>query len=88
MHKILAFGFDQDDAAGTLRILVYDPNHPGDDGVAIEVSGTNRPEGPTISYLRGEDPVRGFFRSRYRPRPVKLPVRWPSPKWWSTMPPV
>ena len=72
LHKILAFGFDQDDAAGTLRILVYDPNHPGDDGVAIEVSGTNRPEGPTISYLRGEDPVRGFFRSRYRPRPVTV----------------
>ena len=69
-HQVLAYGFDQDRSAGTLRILVYDPNHPGDDAVAIEVTGTNGPHATAVSYLEGEDPVRGFFRSRYRSKPV------------------
>jgi hypothetical protein len=61
-HQVLAYGYRMDDATGRpVAIHVYDPNHPGDDAVAITVM----PHG--FAYVAGEPPVRGFFRSRYRP---------------------
>ncbi|HEY1332086.1 MAG TPA: hypothetical protein VGH10_11540 [Actinomycetota bacterium] len=62
-HQVLAFGYDLDEPAGTVRVHVYDPNHPGDDSVAIAgaTSGSS-----AFSYVQGEDPVRGFFRSRFQ----------------------
>jgi hypothetical protein len=66
-HQVLAYGYDLDEDSGTLRIPVYDPNHPDDDGPAlllrlgaVEVLGA-------IGYVEGERPVRGFFLTRYRP---------------------
>jgi hypothetical protein len=61
-HQVLAYGYQADDVTGRLvAVRVYDPNHPGDDSMAITVT----PGG--FAYVAGEPPVRGFFRSRYRP---------------------
>jgi hypothetical protein len=64
-HQVLAFGYDSDDQAGTVAINVYDPNHPDEDALVImlHLSGPH----PRIDYIEGEAPVRGFFRTRYRP---------------------
>jgi hypothetical protein len=64
-HQVLAFGYQVDEEAGTVALVVYDPNHPDQDSVTLvaHVSGPRR----GIEYLAGERPVRGFFRTRYRP---------------------
>jgi hypothetical protein len=63
-HQVLAYGYDEDARAATVRVAVYDPNHPDQDSVALMVrlSGSER----GVEYLAGELPVRGFFRTRYR----------------------
>ncbi len=63
-HQVLAFGYDLDEVTGAVRILVYDPNHPGEDSIALE---TNTSGHAPIAYVAGETLVRGFFRSRFRP---------------------
>jgi hypothetical protein len=65
-HQVLAYAYDLEDATGRLRILVYDPNHPGEDELALglDVSPAER-VGP-ITFVSGERPVRGFFLTRYR----------------------
>jgi hypothetical protein len=64
-HQLLAYGYQVDEEAGTVALSVYDPNHPDEDSVTlvVHVSGSRR----GIEYLAGELPVRGFFRTRYRP---------------------
>jgi hypothetical protein len=69
-HQVLAYGYDlTTDGDGTavgLDVLVYDPNYPGRDDIAICVA-LRRPVGDsTVGYLAGDRPVRGFFRSVYR----------------------
>jgi hypothetical protein len=64
-HQVLAYGYDLDQAAGTLTIRVYDPNHPDDDGVALRIRTTDPSHQVDIGYVTGEDPVYGFFRTRY-----------------------
>lgn len=63
-HQVLAFGYDLDEPSGELQIHVYDPNHPGDDGVGLT---TNTSADAPMAYVDGESPVRAFFRSKFRP---------------------
>lgn len=66
-HQVLAYGYDLDESAGALGIPVYDPNHPDDDGVSLNLALADRGvEGP-IRYESGGHPVRGFFLTRYDP---------------------
>jgi len=64
-HQVLAYGYELDEAAGLLTIRVYDPNHPDDDGVALRIRTTDPTRQVDIGYVAGEDPVYGFFRTRY-----------------------
>lgn len=63
-HQVLAYGYDLDEERGRLAILVYDPNHPDHDGLALTLDLTGRDR--RIGYVEGELPVRGFFRTPYR----------------------
>jgi hypothetical protein len=65
-HQVLAYGYELDARSARAAISVYDPNHPGDDDVALSFSlkpGRNW----DVDYVAGELPVRGFFRTRFRP---------------------
>jgi hypothetical protein len=65
-HQVLAYGYDLDEHQGDLRIRVYDPNHPGDDDLALRFNVREPLRAWPIPYRRGGLPVRGFFRTRYR----------------------
>jgi len=67
-HQLLAYGYELDDEKGTLTIHVYDPNHPDDDGCSLSLSLADPTRATRIGYVAGEAPIRGFFRTRYRPR--------------------
>jgi hypothetical protein len=72
-HQVLAFGYELDETASTLTVRAYDPNHPGDDQVALRLSIADPSHHAPIGYVAGEDPVYGFFRTGYsRPDPVKV----------------
>lgn len=77
-HQVLAWAYTADDACcaepaaieaqgGTIRIRVYDPNHPGDDGVALELAiapddgRRGIDERIALRQTTGE-PLLGFFR--------------------------
>ena len=68
-HQVLAWAYEED--AGSVRIRIYDPNHPGRDDVelraAVDSSGA-RPseESVRLSQSTGE-PLLGFFRQPYAP---------------------
>jgi hypothetical protein len=66
-HQVLAYGYDLAEDSGTLRIPVYDPNHPDDDGPALQLRLDSGQVLGEIGYVPGERPVRGFFLTRYRP---------------------
>jgi hypothetical protein len=63
-HQVLAYGYDLDEERGRVAVLVYDPNHPDEDGLALTLDLTGRDL--RIGYVPGEAPVRGFFRTPYR----------------------
>ena len=67
-HQLLAYGYDLDEAAATLTIRVYDPNHSDDDLSALSLSVADPTKPTPIGYAAGELPVRGFFRTRYWPK--------------------
>jgi hypothetical protein len=77
-HQVLAWAYTADDACcgepatlevqgGTIRLRVYDPNHPGDDDAALELTvaadDRRRPfsQRVTLRQTTGE-PLLGFFR--------------------------
>jgi hypothetical protein len=62
-HQVLAYAYDQADAAVTL--LVYDPNSGPDDAVTIRFSSAAN--GPFTHNIAVSWPVRGFFLTRYTP---------------------
>jgi hypothetical protein len=64
-HQVLVYGYRENGEAGTVVLAVYDPNHPDEDGLslAVRLFGPHR----GVEYVGGELPVRGFFRTRYRP---------------------
>jgi hypothetical protein len=66
-HQVLAYAYDE--TPGAIRIRIYDPNHPVDDGVALDVTadpdaGPSRPDRISLSQSTGE-PLLGFFRQAY-----------------------
>jgi len=67
-HQVLAYGYDLDETTDALTIRVYDPNHPDDDDCLLLLSVADPTRATPIGYLAGELPVRGFFRTRYRPK--------------------
>jgi hypothetical protein len=82
-HQVLAYGYelstDSRGAATGLDVQVYDPNWPGRDDVAIRVALRPVAGDATVSYVEGDRPVRGFFRTAYRPAdPSAVVPRAPS----------
>lgn len=67
-HQVLAYGYDLDEGGDGLVIHVYDPNHPDDDHCAFSLSVADPTRATPIDYVGGELPVRGFFRTRFRPK--------------------
>ncbi|HYT90672.1 MAG TPA: hypothetical protein VEL76_18335 [Gemmataceae bacterium] len=65
-HQVLAYGYDLDEAAGTLKILVYDPNCPDQDDVTLTVNVSD-PANPSRIVYSADPKGRGFFRTRYAP---------------------
>jgi hypothetical protein len=63
-HQVLAYGYELDTSALTLRL--YDPNHPGRDDVAmsLDLADPARPIGVTSS--PPGPPVFAFFRINFR----------------------
>ena len=64
-HQVLAWGYDLDGSALTLRI--YDPNWPGDDDVTLALDLADPGAEALPAYSRADGPVVAFFRARYRP---------------------
>ncbi len=86
-HQVLAWAYTADEACcaepaaleargGAIRLRVYDPNHPGDDGVALDLAiapddgRRTFAERITLRQTTGE-PLLGFFRG---PRLPNAPV--------------
>jgi hypothetical protein len=65
-HQALAYGYDLDVDRARLGIHVYDPNHPGEDDVALSLSVADPASRTPVGYVEGELPVFAFFRTRYR----------------------
>jgi hypothetical protein len=63
-HQVLAYGYEVQSHRVSVR--VYDPNHPDADDLRLTFDA-NAPADSAIDYIEGELPVRGFFRTRYRP---------------------
>lgn len=67
-HQVLAFGYEREACDGEIRarLRVYDPNHPGDDAVGLDLL-VERDDGRpiaarvTLRQTTGE-PLLGFFR--------------------------
>jgi hypothetical protein len=78
-HQVLAHAYEEDEAS--IRIRVYDPNHPGRDDVELWADVDRRPGRPLRSRVRlsqstGE-PLLGFFRQpRARPPGPRSLVLW------------
>jgi hypothetical protein len=74
-HQVLAWAYSTEEAAArstaTIRLRVYDPNHPGRDDVALlaEVDGSDgRPVRERIRLRQSTgEPLFGWFRQPYPP---------------------
>jgi len=62
-HQVLACGYELDGTA--LSISVYDPNHPGDDTVRLELSLADPTRPIAVSYTPNDGPVYCFIRMPY-----------------------
>lgn len=67
-HVVLAYGYEDRPGGGT-DLAVYDPNHPGDDGVRLRVA----PDG-SVRHSRSGRAVPAVFPLRYRPPPGRPAV--------------
>ncbi len=65
-HQVLAYGYEVNELSGRVAIKVYDPNHPGADDLTLSFSLKPGADWD-VSYIPGQLPVRGFFRTRFRP---------------------
>ena len=70
-HQVLAYGYDLDERSRAVALRVYDPNHPGADNLTLSFGLTPGP-GWGVAYIAGELPIRGFFRTRFRPADRRL----------------
>jgi hypothetical protein len=64
-HQVLAYGYDVDDTR--LALHLYDPNHPGDDGVTLSLSLVDPSRRTQVAVVPPGPPVLAFFRVPYRP---------------------
>lgn len=68
-HQVLAFGYEA--TATSIRLQVYDPNHPGRDDVELRATiaaDDARPWRERISLAQSTgEPLLGFFRQPYPP---------------------
>ncbi len=65
-HQVVAFGYDLDGTALSLRI--YDPNWPNDDTVTLSLDVGDPGGSVTPVYSKPDAPVLCFFRTAYAPR--------------------
>ena len=70
-HQVLAYGYDLDGTALTLR--VYDPNWPLDDDVTLQLDLADPAGEVAATYSKPDAPVVCFFRTPYTPAD---PVPW------------
>ena len=72
-HQVLAYGYEVM-SDGTIRILLYDPNYPGDDSIALVITPTtlkNGHRGMQGAQYRGDQrihEVHAFLNVPYRPK--------------------
>jgi murein DD-endopeptidase MepM/ murein hydrolase activator NlpD/uncharacterized protein YraI len=71
-HQVLATGYEFDPAAKKYKIMLYDPNHPGEEP-HLSVTLSSSKSALEISQSTGE-PLRGFFIIPYSAR--KTPPRF------------
>lgn len=69
-HQVLAVGYEYNIAKGDLRIMVYDPNHPGQDDIELQFNFSN-PKNAIFPRQTTGEKLRGFL---VVPRPMKLPA--------------
>ena len=62
-HQVLAYGYEL--TGTTLAISLYDPSHPGDDGVTMSLDIANPANATPVRYSADSEPVYCFFRSNY-----------------------
>jgi len=74
-HQVLVYGYDLDGDA--LKLMIYDPNAPGDDGATLSVSLADPGQATPVEYANmwGKKDALCFFKTAYRPKtpPVPLP---------------
>lgn len=66
-HQVLAYGYDLDGDA--LKLNIYDPNAPGDDGASLSVSLADPGRSSPVVYANSGGKVRDalcFFKTAYR----------------------
>lgn len=73
-HQVLGYAYEEDES--TIRVRVYDPNHPERDDVELRADLDRRRGRPLRTRIRlaqstGE-PLLGFFRQPSAPRPRSL----------------
>lgn len=68
-HQVLGFSYEASGAEGRLR--VYDPNHPGDDQVALLIRRRTGADGQPVVSLEqtSGEPLLALLRLPYRPPP-------------------
>lgn len=67
-HQVLAYGYTVDADGAGVTVRVYDPNRGARDDVAIRVEPDGAAGPPRLTHNLGIGrPVRGFFRTSYRP---------------------
>ncbi len=68
-HQVLCYGYDFDEATGTLDLAIYDPNYPNDEELSLSIPLRG---GEMIRHSCEGPTVRGVFLTRYR-RPARSP---------------
>ncbi len=75
-HQVLATGYAEDRAAGTVTLTLYEPNYPlaaaSDEPVELRFR-TRDADGRRMHHSREGETVRGFFLNSYAPA---VPPRW------------
>jgi hypothetical protein len=66
-HQVLAYGYELN--ADRLKLMIYDPNTPGDDGAYLSVSLADPSQPSPVSYGNSEGRIRYalcFFKTNYK----------------------
>jgi hypothetical protein len=68
-HQVLVYGYELDGDA--LKLMIYDPNAPGDDGASLSVSLADPGAISPVVYANSGGKIKDalcFFKSYYRPK--------------------